>query len=117
MQSDEEHKRLRKHIQDLFRKIRELGNSDADDAATNILRRRRPTELNDINTMKEITEALEAVIADFSTTGGGSDENVRLITNKEKKNMYSCEAFERRQVTPRELASASGWPEKLNRHK
>jgi hypothetical protein len=91
MQTDEEHKRLREHIQDLFRKIRELGNSDADDAATNILPRRRPAELNDINTMKEITEALEAVLADFSTTCGqsemtdGSDENVRLITNKEKK--------------------------------
>lgn len=91
MQIDEDHKRLREHIQGLFRQIRELGNADVDDAATFILPRRRPTELTDITKMQEVAEALEAVLSDFSTDCGqpnmsvGSDENVRLNTNKEKK--------------------------------
>lgn len=91
MQNDEEHKRLREHIQGLFRQIRELGNANADEAATLILPRRRPTELTDIAKMQEVAEALEAVLSDFSTECGqpnmtvGSDENVRLNTNKEKK--------------------------------
>ncbi|UWR15611.1 helix-turn-helix domain-containing protein [Sulfitobacter sp. M368] len=91
MQADEDQKRLREHIQGLFRQIRELGKADADEAATSILPRRRPTELNDIAKMQEVAEALEAVLSDFSTDCGppnmtvGSDENVRLNTNKEKK--------------------------------
>lgn len=91
MQADEDHKRLREHIQGLFRQIRELGNADADGAATSILPRCRPTELSDIAKMQEVAEALEAVLFDFSTDCGqpnmtvGSDENVRLNTNKEKK--------------------------------
>jgi hypothetical protein len=93
MQADENHKRLRGQIQDLFKQIRELENDEADVAATSILPRRRPTELNDIDKMQKIAEALEAVLADFSTVRGqlgvsvGSDKNVRLITNKEKKNI------------------------------
>lgn len=92
MRADEEHKRLREHIQDLFRQIRQLGNPDADEAATCIVPRRRPTELSDIKKMQEVAEALEAVLADFSTVVSqpemtvGSDENVRLNTNEEKKN-------------------------------
>jgi hypothetical protein len=92
MQTDEDHKRLRQHIQGLFRQIRELGNADADEAATSILPRRRPTELTDIARMQEVAEALEAVLSDFSMDCGRSemtvesDESVRLNTNKEKKN-------------------------------
>lgn len=92
MQSDEDHKRLREHIQGLFQQTRELGNADADEAATSILPRRRPTELTDIAKIQEVAEALEAVLADFSTIVGQpimtdeSDENVRLITKTEKKN-------------------------------
>ncbi|MBB4172904.1 hypothetical protein GGR93_000665 [Sulfitobacter noctilucicola] len=92
MQIDEDHKRLRQHIQGLFRQIRELGNADADDAATSILPRRRPGELTGIAKMQEVAEALEAVLSDFSTDCSqpnmtvGSDENVRLNTNKERKN-------------------------------
>ncbi len=91
MQNDEDHKRLREHIQGLFRQIRELGNPDADEAATLILPRRRPTELTGIAKMQEVAEALEAVLSDFSMDRGqpnmtvGSDENVRLNTNEEKK--------------------------------
>lgn len=92
MQANEDHKRLREHIQDLFRQIRELGNADANEAATKILPRRRPTELNGIEAMQQVAEALEAVLADFSSVDGqpemtdGSDKNVRLNTNKERKN-------------------------------
>lgn len=91
MQTDEDHKRLREHLQGLFQQIRELGNPDADEAATLILPRRRPTELTDIAKMQEVAEALEAVLSDFSTDCSqpkmsvGSDENVRLNTNNEKK--------------------------------
>lgn len=91
MQADEDHKRLREHIQDLFRQIRELENGEANDAATSILPRRRPGELNDVKEMQLFADALAAVLADFSTKVGqpemtdGSDENVRLITKKEKK--------------------------------
>lgn len=93
MQADEDHKRLCEEIQDLFKQIRELGNDEADDAATSILPRRRPTELNDIVLMQRIAEALESVLVDFSADDGlselavGSDKDVRLITNKEKKNI------------------------------
>ena len=92
IQAVEQQKRLRDHIQGLFRQIRALENDVADEAATSILPRRRPTELNDVKKMKEIAEALEAVLADFSTIVSQpemsveSDENVRLNTNKEKKN-------------------------------
>ncbi|MBO9455116.1 hypothetical protein J7359_07845 [Paracoccus sp. R12_2] len=92
MQADEDRKRLREHIQGLFRQIRDLDSADADAAATCILPRRRPTELSDIKKMQEVAEALEAVLADFSAVGGQpeltveSDENVRLNTNEEKKN-------------------------------
>lgn len=92
IRADEEHKRLREHVQGLFRQIRDLGNADADEAATCILPRRRPTELSDIKKMQEVAEALEAVLADFSEVAGQpemtveSDENVRLNTNEEKKN-------------------------------
>lgn len=92
MQADEDHKRLREHIQDLFRQIRELESGEANDAATSILPRRRPGELNDIKEMRLVAVALAAVLADFSTKVSqpemtdGSDENVRLITKKEKKN-------------------------------
>ncbi|MBA85952.1 MAG: hypothetical protein CML60_07970 [Rhodobacteraceae bacterium] len=92
MQADEDRKRLREYIQGLFRQIRDLDNADADEAATCILPRRRPNELSDIKKMQEVAEALEAVLADFSVVAGQpeitveSDENVRLITNKEKKN-------------------------------
>ncbi|WP_299193585.1 helix-turn-helix domain-containing protein [uncultured Litoreibacter sp.] len=91
MQSDEDHKRLREQIQGLFRQIRELGNANADEAATTILPRRRPTELTDITKMQEVAAALEAVLSDFSSDCSqpemavGSDETVRLNTNKEKK--------------------------------
>ena len=95
IQNDEDHKRLREHIQGLFRQIRALANANADEAATNILPRRRPTELTDIAKMQEVAESLEAVLSDFSTDCGqpkmsdGSDENVRLNTNKEKKTKTS----------------------------
>ncbi|BBU58429.1 hypothetical protein KU6B_46940 [Mameliella alba] len=91
MRAAEEHKRLREHIQGLFRQIRDLENADADEAANCILPRRRPTELSDIKKMQGVAEALEAVLADFSAVGGQpeltveSDENVRLSTNEEKK--------------------------------
>lgn len=92
MLADEDHKRLREHIQGLFRQIRELENADADEAATYVLPRRRPTELNDIKKMQEVAGALEAVLSDFSTIDSQpeladeSDKNVRLYTNEEKKN-------------------------------
>ena len=92
MQADEDSKRLREHIQGLFRQIRDLESVDADEAATSILPRRRPAELSDIKKMKEVAEALEAVLADFSKMDSQpelsveSDENVRLNTNEEKKN-------------------------------
>lgn len=98
MQADEDHNRLREHIQDLFRQIRELENGAADDAATTILPRRRPAELNDIDQMQQVADALEAVLADFSTMVSqpemtdGSDENVRLITKKENKNQICTAA-------------------------
>ncbi|ASM74155.1 MULTISPECIES: helix-turn-helix domain-containing protein [Roseobacteraceae] len=91
MRADEERKLLREHIQGLFRQIRDLENVDADEAATCILPRRRPTELSDFKKMQGVAEALEAVLADFSAVGGQpemtveSDENVRLNTNEEKK--------------------------------
>ncbi|MBQ2262422.1 MAG: hypothetical protein II336_13745 [Loktanella sp.] len=91
MRADEDQKRLREHIQGLFRQIRALENDVADEAATSILPRRRPVELTDIGKMQEIAEALEAVLSDFSTgvsqpeMSVRSDKNVRLITNKEKK--------------------------------
>ncbi|WP_342077554.1 hypothetical protein [Yoonia sp. SS1-5] len=105
MQTDEEHKRLREHIQGLFRQIRELGNADADEAATLTLPRRRPTKLTDIAKIQEIAEALEAVLSDFSTDCGqpemsvGSAENVRLNTNKEKK-IKTCMAEKPMEVPP-----------------
>ncbi|WP_303704503.1 helix-turn-helix domain-containing protein [Celeribacter baekdonensis] len=92
MQADEDRKRLREHIQGLFRQIRDLDNADADEAATCILPRRRPNELSDIKKMQEVAEALEAVLADFSAVAGQpemtveSDENVCLNMNEEKKN-------------------------------
>ncbi|MCG7572535.1 hypothetical protein MHM39_03055 [Phaeobacter sp. CNT1-3] len=88
----EKRSQLRKHIQDLFRQIRDLADSGADQAATKILPRRRPAELNDIEAMQQVSEALEAVLSDFSTidsqpqVADGSDKNVRLNTNTEKKN-------------------------------
>jgi len=104
MQANEDHKQLREHIQSLFRQIRELGNIDADEAATCILPRRRPTELNDIAKMQEVAEALESVLTDFSTVVGQpgvtdeSDENVRLNTNKEKKNKIRTSEMPREKV-------------------
>lgn len=92
MRADEEQSKLCEHIQSLFRQIRDLENGDADEAATRVLPRRRPTELIDIDAMQQVAEALEAVIADFSTISGqpevtdGSDQNVRLNTNEEMKN-------------------------------
>lgn len=92
IQADEDRKQLREHIQGLFRQIRELESTGADEAATLILPRRRPTELSGIEKMQEIAEALEAVLADFSAVAGQSeltvesDENIRLNTNEEKKN-------------------------------
>lgn len=76
----------------LLQQIRDLENVEADEAATCILPRRRTTELSDIKKMQEVAEALEAVLADFSTVAGQpemtveSDENVRLNRNEEKKN-------------------------------
>ncbi|PIE12480.1 MAG: hypothetical protein CSA68_12580 [Rhodobacterales bacterium] len=66
MLAHEDRKQLCEHIQGLFRQIRDLDNADADEAATCILPRRRPTELSDIKKMQEVAEALEAVLADFS---------------------------------------------------
>lgn len=91
IQTDEDQTRLREHIQGLFRQIRELNNADADEAATKVLPRRRPVELTEMTKMQEVAEALEAVLSDFSTNCGqpnmtvGSDEYVRLNTNKVKK--------------------------------
>jgi len=92
IRADEDRKRLREHIQSLFRQIRDLGNADADEAATCILPRRRPTELNDVEKMQEVVEALEAVLEDFSAVASQpemtveSDVNVRLNMNEKKKN-------------------------------
>ncbi len=90
--ANEKRSQLCKHIQDLFRQIRDLRDNDADQEASKILPRRRPAELNDIEEMQQISEALEAVLSDFSSidsqpeVADGSDKNVRLNTNKEKKN-------------------------------
>jgi replication initiation protein RepC len=119
MQADEDHKRLREHIQDLFRQIRELENGEANDAATSILPRRRPGELNDIKEMQLVADALAAVLADFSTKVSqpemtdGSDENVRLITKKEKKRKLKLVRHRRRVVANSlipALLTHDSWP-------
>ena len=92
MRADDECEELLERIKELFRQIRELDHDGANSAATEILPRRRPGELSDIASMKKVAEALEAVLADFSTPSGQpemsveSDKNVRLITNNQKNN-------------------------------
>ena len=85
MQADEDHKRLREHLQDLFRQIRELENAEAYAAATSILPRRRPGDLNDITEMQRVVhcaacdgQAVRQIDVCVGDTGATSCRSSRL---------------------------------------
>jgi replication initiation protein RepC len=89
----------------LIKKIRAIGEASALLAARKAFPRLRPSEITNADRLREINEALEAVLSDFcpnlSRTSGGavSDSSVRPIT-EEKKNTKICTDEGSRQMRP-----------------
>lgn len=90
----------RQRANDLIRSIRNLGVEQALLAARDIFPRLRPSEVNDVDRLSAIIEALEAVLEDFSGSLGrtleaaGSDSSGRPNTNHEHKTK-TCTAEKR----------------------
>ncbi len=95
----------RQRANDLIKVIRALDAEGAVEAARAVFPRLRPSEVNDTERLAGIIEALEAVLADFSTAPGrtieaaGSDSSGRPDTNPEKKTK-TCMARKRRETQP-----------------
>ncbi len=87
----DEVERLRIRIRTLFADIRKLESEDADEAAQEILPSRRPSTVQSYERLQRVSEALEAVMADFSAdcgegeTSHGKDILPSPNTEKEKK--------------------------------
>ena len=96
-------KDCRQRANDLIRGIRGLGVEQALLAARDVFPRLRPSEINDVDRLSAIIEALEAVLADFSSSVGrtlgaaGSDSSGRPDTNHEHKTK-TCTAEKRHRV-------------------
>lgn len=73
MQEQIEAKALRKQINKLFERIRGLDSGAAEEAADAILSNHRPSTIQSFQRLKQVAEALEAVLDDFSTGAGGGE--------------------------------------------
>lgn len=96
---------LRNAANVLIKKIRSTGEAAALLAAREAFPRLRPSEIANADKLREINEALEAVLSDFCpesgrTSGGAvSDSSVRPTT-EEKKNIKICTDEGPRQIRP-----------------
>ncbi|MBD0864698.1 MAG: hypothetical protein GDA36_03355 [Rhodobacteraceae bacterium] len=81
----------RQRANDLIRSIRGLEAEQAVEAARAIFPRLRPSEVNDTERLAQIIDALETILADFSSDNGrtietaGSDSSGRPDTHQRKK--------------------------------
>lgn len=102
---------------DLIRQIRALGAEKAIQAAKKIFPRLRPSEVQNEARLDEIIKALEAILEDFSTTRGRtdqvapSDSFVRPDTNKKNK-IKTCRPVptaDRVCTTPAQVCLLASW--------